>query len=142
MSLVAAQPTSATPNWQLAAAAVSLQVPPLHLPHICSSGSLQLKARAPRAPHRHADTAWSAACVALPVLLCCCCHCLPLRLAGCRNGSLRIRLDGDEASDIINFVLKDDATNTWWVSHNNAPRLQVQFCPCDMQPCMCTLCGV
>uniref|UniRef100_A0A383VC26 Uncharacterized protein n=1 Tax=Tetradesmus obliquus TaxID=3088 RepID=A0A383VC26_TETOB len=31
-----------------------------------------------------------------------------------RNGSLRIRLDGDEASDIINFVLKDDATNTWY----------------------------
>lgn len=31
-----------------------------------------------------------------------------------RNGNVHIRLAGDEASDIINFVLKDDATNTWW----------------------------
>jgi hypothetical protein len=38
---------------------------------------------------------------------------LLLVVAACRNGSLRIRLDGDEASDIINFVLKDEATNTW-----------------------------
>jgi hypothetical protein len=33
--------------------------------------------------------------------------------SACRNGSVRIRLEGDEASDIINFVLKDEATNTW-----------------------------
>jgi hypothetical protein len=37
--------------------------------------------------------------------------CVPL--LACRNGSVRIRLEGDEASDIINFVLKDEATNTW-----------------------------
>lgn len=32
----------------------------------------------------------------------------------CRNGVVTIRLPGDEASDILNFVLKDDATNTWY----------------------------
>lgn len=26
-----------------------------------------------------------------------------------------IKLPGDEASDVLNFVLKDEATNTWWV---------------------------
>lgn len=31
-----------------------------------------------------------------------------------RHGSLTIRLPGDEASDVLNFVLKDDATNTWY----------------------------
>ncbi|KAF8067212.1 R1 [Scenedesmus sp. PABB004] len=31
-----------------------------------------------------------------------------------KNGVVRIRLAGDEASDVINFVLKDDATNTWY----------------------------
>jgi len=32
------------------------------------------------------------------------------------NGSsvLRLELNGDEASDVLNFVLKDDATNTWY----------------------------
>jgi hypothetical protein len=25
-----------------------------------------------------------------------------------------IKLRGDEVSDVLNFVLKDDATNTWW----------------------------
>lgn len=27
---------------------------------------------------------------------------------------MTIRLPGDEASDVLNFVLKDDATNTWY----------------------------
>lgn len=31
-----------------------------------------------------------------------------------------IRLPGDEASDAINFVLKDDATNTWWAARGRA----------------------
>jgi hypothetical protein len=34
----------------------------------------------------------------------------------CRNGRVQICLEGDEQSDIINFVLKDDATNTWYVA--------------------------
>ena len=28
--------------------------------------------------------------------------------------SLRIELTPDEASDVMNFVFKDEATNTWW----------------------------
>lgn len=36
----------------------------------------------------------------------------------CRNGVVTIRLPGDEASDVLNFVLKDDATNTWYDNNN------------------------
>lgn len=31
-----------------------------------------------------------------------------------RKGKVTINLTPDEASDVLNFVLKDEATNTWW----------------------------
>jgi hypothetical protein len=45
-----------------------------------------------------------------------------LTTAACRaqpNGkqAIDIELDGDEASDYINFVIKDSATNTWYDSN-------------------------
>lgn len=52
---------------------------------------------------------------------------MPLLLLGCSprgNGNeLTIVLPPDEASDVLNFVLKDDATNTWY--DNNSSNFRV-----------------
>ena len=40
---------------------------------------------------------------------------------------LTLTLSGDEASDILNFVLKDAATNTWW--DNNGTNFQAALRP-------------
>lgn len=53
----------------------------------------------------------------------------PLLLAH-RGGVVTIRLPGDEASDILNFVLKDDATNTWCDRDRLTQRAQPQAHSC------------
>lgn len=35
------------------------------------------------------------------------------RSSGHNELAVELRLAGDEASDVLDFVLKDDATNTW-----------------------------
>lgn len=52
---------------------------------------------------------------------------------------ITIHLDGDEASDVINFVLKDDATNTWCVA---AWAIRTRPAPSLTRPCLASMqCG-
>jgi hypothetical protein len=77
-----------------------MQLPLAYLQQLSSNASV------PERPHTRLHNLFYAAAAAFLL-------CDWLLLAACRNGAVRIRLDGDEASDVINFVLKDEATNTW-----------------------------
>lgn len=63
--------------------------------------------RSPARPACGPWSAWRRTCTARSP------HPLP-RPAGSQGSSVVIRLPPDEASDVLNFVLKDDATDTWW----------------------------
>ncbi|MEW5309696.1 MAG: hypothetical protein WDW38_001561 [Sanguina aurantia] len=53
----------------------------------------------------------------------------PIRTNKDGKGELLIKLPGDEASDVLNFVLKDDATNTWYDCNGSNFKVSLRSTP-------------